>query len=178
MSRFARRVLTAAAVGALALATMGSAGDAASAAAGAPRSMGPPEYSSAWVGYGISGRWFRYVSTTVTVPPQVVPPSPGAPGQRGDAMIWLYGIGSVVPTQITVAPAGGPVSWAGPGGSGTFRISPRFGDRLTLSIYYDRHGHVYLTATDSTRHVTQTARMNVPKMTYLHARLFAWVYNE
>ena len=137
MPRFARRVLTAAAAGALALATMGSAGDAAGAAAGAPRSMGPPEYSSAWVGYGTSGRWFRYVSTTVTVPPRVVPPSHG-----GGATVWLNGIGSVVPTQITVAPAGGPVSWGDPGGSGTFRISPRTGDRLTLSIYYDQHGHV------------------------------------
>ena len=175
MSRFARRALTAAAIGALALTTMGSA---AGAAAGAPRSMGPPEYSSAWVGYGISGRWFRYVSTTVTVPPQVLPPSPGAPGQRGDATIELYGIGSVVPTQITVAPGGGPVSWGGPGVTGPCRISPRIGDRLTLSIYYDQHGHVYLTVTDITRHVTQTARMNVPKMTYLHARLFAWAYND
>src|SRR5207248_8897181 len=121
---FATRVLTAAAVGALALTTIGSAGDAAGAAVGALRTMGPPEYSSAWVGYGTSGRWFRYISTTVTIPPQVVPPAPGAPSQRGDAMIWLNGIGSVVPTQITVAPAGGPVSWGDPGGSGTFRISP------------------------------------------------------
>ena len=178
MSRFVRRALTTAALGALALTTVGSAGGAADAAARAPRSMGPPEYSSAWVGYGTSGRWFRYVSTTVTVPPQVVPPSPGAPSQRGDAMIWLNGIGSVVPTQITVIPGGGSVSWGDPGGSGTFRISPRIGDRLTLSIYYDQHGHDYLTVTDITRHTTQTVRTNVPKMTYLHARLFAWVYND
>jgi len=85
-----------------------------------------------------SPRAGRYASGAMT---QLVPPSPGAPSQRGDAMIWLYGIGSVVPTQITVAP-GGPVSWGDPGGSGTFRISPRTGDRLTLSIYYDQHGHV------------------------------------
>jgi hypothetical protein len=161
----------------IALTTAGLAGAAVPAAA-ATRSLGPPEYSSAWVGYQAGGRWFRYVSTTVTVPPQVVPPSPGAPAQRGDATIFLYGIGSVVPTQITVAPGGGPVSWGDPGGSGTFRISPRIGDRLTLSIYYDEHGHVYLTATDITRHTTQTVRTNVPTMTYLHARLFAVVYND
>jgi hypothetical protein len=161
----------------IAFTTAGLAGAAVPAAA-ATRSLGPPEYSSAWVGYQAGGRWFRYVSTTVTVPPQVVAPSPGAPSQRGDATIWLYGIGSVVPTEITVAPGGGPVSWGDPGGSGTFRISPRIGDRLTLSIYYDQHGHVYLTATDLTRHTTQTVRTNVPKMTYLHARLFAWVYND
>ena len=52
-------------------------------------------------------------------------------------------------------------TWAG---SGTFRISPRLGDRLTLSIYYDQHGHVYLTATDITRHTAQTVRTNVPKI--------------
>src|SRR6266571_5964303 len=161
----------------IALTTAGLAG-AAFPASAAPRSLGPPEYSSAWVGYGTSGRWFRYVSTTVTVPPRVVPPSPGAPSQRGDATIWLSGIGSVVPTQITVAAGGGPVSWGDPGGSGTFRVSPRIGDRLTLSIYYDQHGHVYLTASDITRHTTQTARTDVPKMTYLTARLFAWVYND
>jgi len=161
----------------IALTTAGLAGAAVPAAA-VTRSLGPPEYSSAWVGYQAGGRWFRYVSTTVTVPPRVVPPSPGAPSQRGDAMIWLYGIGSVVPTQITVAPGGGLVSWGGPGVTGPCRISPRIGDRLALSIYYDQHGHVYFTVTDLTRHVTQTARMNVPKMTYLTARLFAWVYND
>jgi hypothetical protein len=164
----------------IAFTTTGLAGAAvpAAAATAATGSLGPPEYSSAWAGYQAGGRWFRYVSTTVTVPPQVVPPSPGAPSQRGDATIELYGIGSVVPTQITVAPGGGPVSWGDPGGSGTFRISPRIGDRLTLSIYYDQHGHDYLTATDITRHTTQTAQTTVPTMTYLHARLFAWVYND
>jgi hypothetical protein len=80
----------------IALTTAGLAGAAVPAAA-ATGSLGPPEYSSAWVGYGTGGRWSRYVSTTVTVPPQVVPPSPGAPSQRGDATIELYGIGSVVP---------------------------------------------------------------------------------
>ena len=164
--------IRAAAAAGIALTTAGPAGAAVPAVA-ATRSLGPPEYSSAWVGYGTGGRWFRYVSTTVTVPPQVVPPSHG-----GSATVWLNGIGSVVPTQITVAPGGGPVSWGDPGGSGTFRISPRIGDRLTLSLYYDQHGHDYLTATDSTRHTTQTVRTYVPKMTYLHARLFAWVDND
>src|SRR6185437_11942045 len=76
----------------IAFTTAGLAGAAVPAAA-ATRSLGPPEYSSAWVGYQAGGRWFRYVSTTVTVPPQVVAPSPGAPSQRGDATVFLYGIG-------------------------------------------------------------------------------------
>ncbi len=167
MSRFARRVLVAAAVGALALTTAGTA--AAGAAAGAPWSMGPPSYSSAWAGYQAGGgRWFRYVSTTVTVPPRVVPSSDGS-----DATVWLSGIGSVVPAQIYAAPGGGAgsVGWNG----GQFTVSPRVGDRLQLSIYYDQRSHDYLTVTDLTRHVTQTVRMTVPKMTYLHARVFVFV---
>jgi hypothetical protein len=171
MSRFVRRVLTAAAAGALALTIVGFAGGAAGAATGAPRSMGPPEYSSAWVGYQTGGRWFRYVSTTVTVPPRVVPGSYG-----GGATIWLYGIGSVAPAQIYAAPGGGAGSVESSGGPIT--VSPRVGDRLQLSIYYDQHGHDYFTVTDITRHVTQTVRMNVPKMTYLTARLFVTVYDN
>jgi hypothetical protein len=167
MSRFIRRVLTLAAVGALALTAVGSAGDAVGAAARTQRSIGSPSYSAAWVGYQAGGgRWFRYISTTVTVPPRVVPGSYG-----GTMTIWLSGLGSVVPAQIVAAPGGGAgsVVWNG----GSFKVSPQIGDRLQLSIYYDQHGHDYFTVTDLTRHITQTARMNVPKMTYLTARLFA-----
>ena len=103
----------------IALTTAGLAGAAVPAAA-ATRSMGPPEYSSAWVGYQTGGRWFRYVSTTVTVPPQVAPASHG-----GSATVWLNGIGSVVPTQITVAPGGGPVSLGRPGRVGDVPDRPR-----------------------------------------------------
>src|SRR6266700_6229681 len=90
----------------IALTTAGLAGAAVPAAA-ATRSLGPPEYSSAWVGYQTGGRWFRYVSTTVTVPPQVVPASHG-----GDAAIWLNGIGILFSTLSTVATGGVSASWA------------------------------------------------------------------
>jgi len=171
MSRFTRIMLTAAAVGALALTTVGAGGPAARAATGAPQSMGPPSYSSAWAGYQAGGgRWFRYISTTVTVPPRVVPGSQG-----GSATVWLSGKGSVVPAQIYAAPGGGAgsVGWNG----GLFKVSPRVGDRLQLSIFYDQRGHDYLTVSDLTRHVAQTVRWNVPKMTYLNARLFVFVDN-
>lgn len=168
MSRFVKSMFTAAAVGALALTSVGTA---VGAAAAAPGSMGAPSYSSAWAGYQAGGgRWFRYISTTVTVPPRVVPRAHG-----GSATVWLSGKGSVVPAQIIVAPGGGAgsVGWNG----GLFKVSPRVGDRLQLSIFYDQRGHDYLTVTDLTRHVTQTVRWNVPKMTYLNARLFVFVDN-
>ena len=44
--------------------------------------------------------------------------------------------------------------------AGSFRVSPQVGDRLATSIYYDRHGHTYFTATDLTQHTTQTVRLN------------------
>src|SRR6266700_3063445 len=93
----------------IALTTAGLAGAAipAAAATAATGSLGPPEYSSAWVGYQAGGRWFRYVSTTVTVPPQVVPASHG-----GDAAIWLNGIGILFSTLSTVATGGVSASWA------------------------------------------------------------------
>jgi hypothetical protein len=43
--------------------------------------------------------------------------------------------------------------------SGTFTIQPKTGDQLTVSIYYDQHGHDYFTVTDTTRHTTQTVKM-------------------
>src|SRR5207247_2286889 len=42
---------------------------------------------------------------------------------------------------------------------GTFTIRPKTGDQLTVSIYYDQHGHEYFTVTDTTRHTTQTVKV-------------------
>ena len=44
-------------------------------------------------------------------------------------------------------------------GTGPFRLAPRVGDRLAISIYYDQRGHDYFTATDLTQHTTQTVRL-------------------
>lgn len=57
------------------------------------------------------------------------------------------------------------------GCDGTFHISPRYSDQLTLSIYYDQHGHDYYTATDLTQHLTQTVREPVPAVIYDSAAL-------
>ena len=70
--------------------------------------------------------------------------------RRPDA--WIY-----------VQPGSGPgsVSYQGFGVStGMFKVSPQVGDQLTVSVYYDRQGHDYFTATDLTQHTTQTVRLS------------------
>jgi hypothetical protein len=169
MRRSITRMLYAATAAGLALATMGFTGaGSAGGAAAARQSIGPPSYQAGWAGYTAQGRWFRFASTTVTVPARYV-----LGRAAGSANIMLQGRGSVAPAQILVEAGGGAgsVSW----NLGTFRLRPQVGDRLALSIYYDRHGHDFLTATDVTQGTTQTIRMNVPKMTYLTARVFARV---
>lgn len=123
----------------------------------------PLAFTDGLAGYGISGGSFRFVSTTLTVPAVT------QPANADDvAVIWL---GQTGPTPrayatITVHPGGGAgsVSYAaeyGPNTSaGTFAVSPAPGDRLSVSVYYDRHGHDYFTATDTTSGATQTARVN------------------
>src|SRR6185369_10636783 len=43
-----------------------------SPATAASRSISPPGYNPSWAGYSVGGgRWFRFISTTVTVPPVI-----------------------------------------------------------------------------------------------------------
>jgi hypothetical protein len=62
---------------------------------------------------------------------------------------------------IEVLPGGGPgsVQYQGFLTPGNFLVSPRVGDRLVISIYYDQRGRDYFTATDLTQHTTQTVRL-------------------
>ena len=62
------RALYAAMAAGITLGTLGFAG-AGSAATAVSRSISPPAYSPSWAGYSVGGgRWFRFISTTVTVP--------------------------------------------------------------------------------------------------------------
>jgi hypothetical protein len=61
------RLVGAAAAAGLTLGTLGFAG-AGSPASAATGSIGPPEYTDNWAGYSVGGRWFRFISTTLTVP--------------------------------------------------------------------------------------------------------------
>jgi hypothetical protein len=173
MSRRLARVLYAAAAASLAITTMSFSGAGAAGAATAapqsepPQAVGPPGYSTAWSGYGVGGgRWFRYLSTTLTVPPRMLPAA-----NSGDAVIrlqWAHQNG-IPDAGFIVQPGGGPGTvevTSHPGDSQILGLSPKVGDRLTVSIYYDQKGHDYFTATDLTQHTTQTVQTTVGNVVY------------
>lgn len=153
------RIVYAATVAGITLTAAGLAGGAAPAMAAA-QSLGPPSYSPRYAGYEAQGRSFRFVSTTLTVPPRIV-----STDSDGGAFIGIHascpGGCSTAAAYIGVEPGGGPGSvwYANLSTSGTFKVSPQVGDQLTISVYYDRHGHTYFTAADLTQHTTQTTRL-------------------
>jgi hypothetical protein len=155
-------VLYAAAAAGITLGTLGFAG-AASAATALPGSIEPPEHSESWAGYSVGGRWFRFISTTVTVPPVI--------GGSGPVIGLSHGLPAGEPfAELEVEPGpGGTISaHVSPGGYGTLPLSPRVGDQLALSIYYDQHGHDYFTASDTTQHITRTIRLTAGSVVYNH----------
>ena len=158
------RALYAAVAAGITLGTLGFAG-AGSAATAAPGSIGPPAYSPSWAGYSVGGgRWFRFISTTLTVP-----------AVNGAAVIGLsHGqpIGEPF-AELEVNQEGGPggvsvEAHVSPGGYGRLPLSPRAGDQLAISIYYDQHGHDYFAASDTTQHITRTVRLTVGSVIYNH----------
>ena len=175
LTSFARRLVGAAAIAcAAALVPAAALAATSSPAASTPRgaTAGPPSYNRGWVGYAAGGgRWFRYVSTTLTIPPRTIH---GA--VDGSAFIALQ---HARPTglpeaMMSASPGGGAgsVTYLATGG-GVLAVSPHVGDRLALSIYYDQHGQDYFTATDITRRTSQTVRVNVGTVVYDLARLGA-----
>jgi hypothetical protein len=154
------RVVYAAAAAGITLTTAGLAGAAAPAMA-ATQSLGPPSYGPADAGYNAQGRWFRLVSTTLTVPPRIV-----STDQDGSVLMGIHescpGQCDPASAYIIVSPGGGPgsVQYAGVLTDGSFRVSPQVGDQLAISVYYDQRGHTYFTAADLTQHTTQTARLS------------------
>ena len=100
------RVVYAAAVAGITLTAAGLAGAAAPAMA-ATRSLGPPSYGPVDAGYPAQGRWFRFVSTTLTVPPPIV-----SQDNDGSALIGIHascpGQCSPPSAYIIVSPAVAP----------------------------------------------------------------------
>jgi hypothetical protein len=125
-------------------------------------------------GYVTSGRSFRFVSAWLTVAARTVAdPRHAGNGHAGIALSGRSGIAS-----IGVAPGGGVggIWWlASYRHQLPFRLAPRAGDRLALSIYYDQHGHTYFTAADITLGATQTVRVTVGDVIYSQASLTASV---
>jgi hypothetical protein len=159
------RVLYAAAA-ATALITLGFGFAGTAAARVLSRSL--PTYEDA--GYDSYGRWFRFVSATVTIPP-VIPSS-----QYVSNMI--VALENTAPEAaravIFVAQGGGrdSVGW-GTGQTLTwFAMSPKIGDQLRVSIYYDRRGHTSFTAADLTQKITRTATAQTGNDVYNYVSLY------
>jgi len=122
----------------------------------------PPAYTSGFAGYTDSIGPFRFISTTMTMPPARTPA-----GNGGTALVSLAHNGGATPrpyADITVAPGGGKagISYATNDARGTFAISPAPGDQVTVSIFYDQNGHYSFTAADTTQGSTQTVSMAAP----------------
>ena len=116
----------------------------------------PLACTSAFAGYADSTGPFRFVSTALTVPARQVPPANG-----GTVLVALGHNGGATPrpyADIEVLPGGGAgsISYICNAASGRFTISPKPGDRVTVSVYYDQKGHYFFTAADTTQGTGQT----------------------
>jgi hypothetical protein len=168
MRRRVARALYAATVAGITLTALGFAGTAAPATA-ATRPLSPPSYSATQAGYASTGRWFRFVSATVTVLPLG-----GATGY-GNMLIVLQNTahpGSAA-AAIQIRPGGGSASagWGNLQKITPFRLSPEAGDQVRASIYYDGRGHTYFTAADLTQGITRTVRVQTGEIVYDQASL-------
>ena len=181
--QFTRVLLAATAAGGAALLTMGLAGpSAASARAAAParaQAAAPVIYTVSQAGYSTGGgRWFRYVQTTVQVAPL-----PAQPGNAGYAEVVLGGTREPVYLGVKAGGSASSVGWSagvppfGMGGGAFSALAPKPGDLLQLSIYYDRAGHVFCTATDSTQGISQTVTLPVPSTVFTAAEAAGVVHN-
>ena len=172
MRSLIRRGLCAAAAASAALTTIGIGGAVtAGAATAVPPAPGPAVYDLSSSGYSATGRWFRFISTTLTVPARTLPSR-----NSGDAVIQLIRDAGAIPpaATVTVRPGGGAGSvtiGTGDGHSQALRLSPGVGDRLAVSIYYDQKGHVSFTAADYTQGITRTVRKTVGRVIYDRAWL-------
>jgi hypothetical protein len=166
-----RKTYAAAAAGIAATALGFTGAGAAAAASTAAQSMGSQLYTTSQAGYVTGGgRLFRFVAATVTVPYLQF-----EAGDNGSAEVAL---GSRVgpPATLSVAAGGGTGSVSYRWNSGTefytghlYRVAPAPGDLLRLSVYYDRLGHDFFTATDTTQGVSQTVRVDVVPVIYTAA---------
>lgn len=152
-----RALFAAATAAGAALLTVGLAGPAAAGAATTrPHAAGYPiVYTTSQAGYSVSGRWFRFVATTVKVPPA---------GTASNYAAVVLGGAKVAPVTLGLKAGGGPTSvgWSvgvppfGMGGGLLSKVNPSVGDTVLIDLYYNRHtGGVVATATDLTTNRTQ-----------------------
>jgi hypothetical protein len=148
------RALVALAAGGTALLTAGITATSAAAQTGSTNAASYPTVAtSTRAGYMDSGRWFRFVGTTVKVPASATYGHYAKVALRGQ---------NVAGVTLAIKPGGGAgsVGWAvgvapfGMGG-GALGIAPAVGDTVRIDLYYDKTGGgVIATATDLTTKVT------------------------
>jgi len=144
------RALVALAAGGTALLTAGITATSAAAQTGSTNAASYPTVAtSTRAGYMDSGRWFRFVGTTVKVPDKAA--------YDHYARVTLRGQ-NVAGVTLGIQPGGGAgsVGWAvgvapfGMGGA-PLGIAPAVGDTVRISLYYDKTGGgVIATAADLT----------------------------
>ncbi len=149
-----RALVTAAVAGGATLLTVGLTGTT-TATAGTHTAAYPVIHTSSQGGYTVSGRWFRFVATTVKVPAQ---------GSYSHYAEVVLGGTNVPPVTLAVEAGGGPTSvgWSvgvppfGMGGGGLTKVDPSVGDTVLIDLYYNRTGGgVVATASDLTTGRTQ-----------------------
>jgi hypothetical protein len=151
MRRHIARALVSMAAGGTALLTAGLTATAAAAQTGGTHAWYPTVATSSRAGYLATGRWFRFVGTTFKVA--------AAGAYDHYARVSLRGT-NVAGVTLAVKPDG-LAGWAvgvapfGMGG-GTLDIGAKAGDRVRISLYYDKiGGGVIATAADLTTKVTK-----------------------
>jgi hypothetical protein len=150
-----RGLVTAVAAGGATLLAVGLAGTT-MATAGTHTAAYPVIHTSSQGGYTASGRWLRFVATTVKVQ---------AAGSYSHYAEVVLGGSTVSPVTLAVRAGGGPdsVAWSvgvppfGMGGGALSKVAPKAGDTVLIDLYYNRSGGgVVATATDLTTGATQS----------------------
>lgn len=160
MRRHIVRAFVAMAAGGTALLTAGLTATTAAAQTGGTQAASNPTIATTTrAGYMATGRWFRYVATTVKVP--------AAGTYSHYARIVLKG-DTVAEVVLGVKPGGGAGSVAYGVGVSPFSTSghalalaPTAGDTVRLDMYYDRTGGgLTFTATDLTTNVKKAVTIS------------------
>ena len=169
-----RTMVAAVATAGAALLTVGTTG---ATAAGAATHY-PVIYTSSQAGYTVSGRWFRYVSTTVKVPPA---------GSVFNYALVALGGSNVAGVNLGIKPGGGAnsIGWAvgsqpfGMGGGTLSNVSPKVGDTVLIDLYYNKAtGGVTATATDTTSNQTQSVTIAEGKTAlFTSAEVAGYIHN-
>jgi hypothetical protein len=156
--RTARTLVAATAAGA-AMAALGLTGAAAAATTSAASGI-PTIYTNAVAGYldgGGYGPDFRFVAATVEM--AACQPTHNIPerADNANARVGLLGTGLSATVTATCGGGKGTVTYGDGSTHGTFKLSPRVGDALRLSVYWDAASqNDQFAVTDTTSGASQT----------------------